>query len=239
MKPALAIVLSIISQVAGQRSLRSPVSVNQRELESFLLNFGGREAVDASEREDFNLCNFVVQSFLKGDNLQCGCDFSFFGQTLDFNCVSQVCFDDLCVDPTLRALWSIADGLSTSICTPAKEAVTLDMSARGGSNETTFDMPDFCLDLDTIPSFIPSLAGCTAKLGDHTCGCRICDSGVDVELDCSGATAELPESVAAAANFGCVGITSIFQFYDPSYSALQEAPAFPINPIYLLADDNY
>ena len=199
---------------------------------------GSLQAEKNDEREapwGFNMCQFFIGRWFNTEDMMCGCNFDFLRQSMSFQCDGRLCIggEELgtCVEPKLDASVSLRTGIQTNVCTKSLSNFTLDRSDQGKGIET-FNVPEFCMDVQSAGF---ALAGCTANLGDHQCGCSICPSGFDIAVDCSG-SADLPESVKADANFGCVGVTSVLTYFDAN--SVGGASAFPVNPIFLLAGGN-
>jgi hypothetical protein len=249
MKVFSFLLLSVcFTQMNGQQKGSLRVSTGRRNdeekaLKQLVAEITGTEVsaeLDSEERGTGAvsfLCNFFVKRFIKGDGLACGCGVNLFARQVNFNCAGSLCLGGetgLCLAPKVDAQWKIGSSLTTKICTPGVSAVSLDLTKQGGAVET-FDMPDFCLDIDAVPSIIPVVNSCAATLGSGTCGCTICESGIDIAIDCSNST-EIPATVAKASSFGCLGLSNILNFYDSAQKIGNTTQASLINPIYLLGE---
>jgi hypothetical protein len=66
------------------------------------------------------------------------------------------------------------------------------------------------------------LATCGFSVGGYNCPCSVCESAVDVSVDCTGA--EILGPLASVANFTCIGMSWLNVTEDGSFEGAYVSP---------------
>jgi hypothetical protein len=221
---SIALLLSTLcgtSQAAGVRKALTEEEL-QPKIEAALQreDFNGKLSFDElgikTERDAGFFCDLVFNIVdVLPDFLECSCSFNFLQLQVAFSCSASVCEGDdvttgvlpdgTCLQPSYAGDFSLlSQTLTSKIC---NEAISLTLTVGGGN--FTVDIPKVCADIEHKRLALTEIGECAIFVGDFECGCDVCDSAQDITFDCTGATAELGDDLAAVANATCIGLSLI------------------------------